>query len=368
MLQVVRPAAGGIRRHLELLCGGLAAQGVRLLLAAPADFALTLPPGVFLPRTPIPLRSRPHPFDDLRSVGGIRQAARNVEVLHAHGLRAAWVTGLAARRLRQPFVFTAHNLAPPPGTLTRFLAGLALRRADSVICITQAVADTLAPYGVPPAHIVLISNGIDLAPFDTPRDPAAFLRAHGIPPDALLVAAMGRHAPEKGFDVLLDAVPQVLRTFPQAFFVVAGEGAETESLRSQAARLNILPQVRFPGRITESADLFAAAALVAVPSRSEGQGLVALEAMAARRAVVGSRVGGLAETVAEDETGLLVAPNDPAALADALTTLLGDAARRTRLGQQGRLQVESCCTQAQMVAATLACYERVLHGESRRQR
>src|SRR5262249_50432454 len=114
--------------------------------------------------------------------------------------------------------------------------------------------------------------------------------------------------------------------------------------------------VRFAGFRGDVAACLAAADIVALPSLHEGLGVAALEAMAAGRAVVASRVGGLAEVVVHDETGLLVSPGDVAGLAAALGRLAEDRALRARLGAAGQQRVRARYTTARMAEGTLACY------------
>jgi len=377
-----------MRRHLALLCDGLVARGFTLSIAAPPGFAQAETVGEYgsrgvgeqpashtptLPCSPArfsaPITSRPHPLHDLRAALRIARHARPADLLHGHGLRGAWIAALAARLARKPCVFTAHNLAPPnPGRLARTLLHVTARRAAAIIAISQAVADSLAPYGIDTARIVLIPNGIDLRPFDRQSESARHPPAHledfrfSILHPAIenrktkIVASVGRLAPEKGFDVLIEAAPRVLARLPEVGFILAGEGPERPRLEERIRKHGLGERFWLPGFVSDVPGLLTSADVVAVPSRSEGQGLVALEAMAARKPVVVSRVGGLVETVEAGVTGLLVPPDDPATLADALISLLEDEAARQRLGAAGRARVKERYTVDRMVEATVALY------------
>src|SRR5262249_55244829 len=133
-----------------------------------------------------------------------------------------------------------------------------------------------------------------------------------------------------------------------------GGGGEEAALRGAAAPLGA--SIVFAGFQPDVSGCLAAAEIVAMPSLKEGLGVAALEAMAASRPVVASRVGGLAEVVVDGESGLLVAPGDPVPLAGALGPLAADPALRRRLGEAGRARVLARYTAAQMAAGTLACY------------
>jgi len=142
--------------------------------------------------------------------------------------------------------------------------------------------------------------------------------------------------------------------------VLAGDGPERARLAARAHELGIAPATHFLGTRADKAELLEACDVFALASRSEGLGVAALEAMACRRPVVATRVGGLAEAVVDGRTGLLVAPGDPAALAAALRTLRDDPELRARLGAAGPRRLEEGFAAEQMVRAYEALYREVL--------
>ncbi|HLV81482.1 MAG TPA: glycosyltransferase family 4 protein, partial [Chthonomonadaceae bacterium] len=287
-------------------------------LFAPGDFTLD-PPITNVQRVDVPIGAKTEIVADWRAVRVLTKHLRGgFDLVHGHGLRGAWIGALAASRAGIPFLFTAHNLVSPAGLLLRACLRSIGQRAVRAIAVSQAVADMLAAAGFPAEKIVVIPNGIALEPFDAPFDAAETRAAYGIPAGAPLVLAVGRLAPEKGFDVLIEAFGRLSAHVPDARLALVGGGPLEETLKALAGERAIL----FTGPVAEVAPLLRAADVVAVPSRQEGQGIVALEAMAARKPVVASRVGGLAETVIEGETGLLVPPGDAEALAAVLETLL----------------------------------------------
>ena len=145
---------------------------------------------------------------------------------------------------------------------------------------------------------------------------------------------------------------------------IAGEGADRESLERISRRLGLADRVRFLGRRTDSPDLLAACDVFVLPSRREGLGVASLEAMAAARPVVASRVGGLAEAVVHERTGLLVPPGDPRALGEALIRLLRDDALRERLGAAGPDRIAEGFAAEQMIEAYEKLYLEVLAEEN----
>ena len=359
MLQVVRPAAGGIRRHVIQLAAGLPERGWTVEVAAPPGFALEdaalpHPPPVHL----IPIGSRLNPGEDLRAASILRRLGGRCDVGHAHGLRAAWVASLAFGR-RKPWLFTAHNLAPPAGLAARIAVRTALGRAAAVVAVSRAAALSLAPLGMPPSRVHVIPNGVDVRRFARGPDRREACRALGVPESAPLVAALGRLSWEKGFDVLIAAAPRILRACPDARIVVAGTGPAEAELRAAAATADAAGRILLPGWLPDASVLLASADVAVVPSREEGQGIAALEAMGAGAPVVASRTGGLPETVVDGETGFLVKPGDPAALADAVLRVLSDEALGARMGQAGRRRAESEFNLDLMLDSLAALYSRL---------
>jgi glycosyltransferase involved in cell wall biosynthesis len=356
---VTRPATGGLRQHLSTLLAGLDRSRFQPTLFAPPDFTLPTPLDS-VPRVPTAIGPTTRPLTDLRVIRHLAPRLRGeFAMVHAHGLRGALIGVLAAQRAGIPAVFTAHNLVPPLGALPRFFLAHVGRHAAAVLAVSQAVAATLLAAGIAPEKIAVIPNGIDLAPFDTGMDRAVARAACGLPAEALLVVAVGRFAPEKGLDVLIRAFPQVTTRFPQARLLLVGSGPLDTELRALADQTPAQNAVVFAGRQSDVAPFFLSADVVAIPSRQEGQGIVALEAMAARQPVVASRVGGLVETILPGETGLLVPSEDLDALAQALLALLADESQRRDMGSQGRARVETEYTAEKMVTRIEAIYSRL---------
>jgi glycosyltransferase involved in cell wall biosynthesis len=257
-------------------------------------------------------------------------AGRRVTGVHGYfAHRPAAVAERAAARLGVPFGFSAHALDVRKVAPTE-LAGR-VRGARVVVACNADVAASLRDAGAVPS---LVGHGVDVRRF-RPRRCG--------PTDVLRLLAVGRFVPKKGFDVLLDALGRV--DSPWQLDVV-GDGPEREALHRLAVPLG--DRVRWRGRVTHARlpAIFAAADAVVVPSRvdasADRDGLpnVVLEAMASGRPVVACDVAAIATAVDDGITGLLVGPDDPAALAAAIERLAGDQVLRSRLGVQARAAAE----------------------------
>ena len=324
VLQLVRPALGGIRAHVLSLLDGLDPAQVTLSVAAPPAFVREVlhHPGLHA-TIPLDIAARLSPARDLLAARRLaRILPQFADIVHAHGARAAWIAALAHRHRPFPLVFTAHNLAGRDLPSRLGLPFIALH-CTRILAVSPSVADSLAACGVPRSKIQVVPNGIDLAAFDpADMDRTAAREALGLPANAFVVAAAARLSREKGMDTLLAAAGQRVGLT----FLIAGDGP----LRGSLAH-GLPSNARLLGRLGDVRPLLAAADVFAVPSRREGQGIAALEAMAAGVPLVASRVGGLADMLADGETALLVPPDDPDALAAALSRLQSDSRLRQKL-------------------------------------
>lgn len=279
------------------------------------------------------------------------------DLVHLHTGRATWLGGIAARLAGVPAVTTRRMDRPVrSGWRTRWIYRSLVQRAAA---ISPAVAQRLAEAGVG-ARATVIRSAVDpraLTPTGSRDAIRATLDVSGNGLVLLVLAALVRR---KGIDVLLQALEVLGARGIRPTLWLAGDGPERAALEAQARTAGISEQVRFLGRRDDVADLLAACDVFVLPSRREGLGVAALEAMAAGRPIVASAVGGLPEVVVEDRTGLLVPPDDAGPLAEALARLLRDEGLRRRLGSSGPERIGEGFLAEQMVSSYVELYAEVL--------
>jgi glycosyltransferase involved in cell wall biosynthesis len=301
----------------------------------------------------------------LRSVWGFRREllAHAPDLVHLHTGRANWLGGLAAWNLGLPALTTRRmDRRVKRDARTRFMYGRIVRRA---VAISPAVQARLREGGVPPSMIRLIGSAVDPDTLYPQRGRAATRAALGVANDAVCMLVVAALVRRKGIDVLLQALAGVAQHGLRPQLWIAGKGPERAALEKQAREAGLGERVRFLGERRDVADLLAACDLFILPSRREGLGVAALEAMAAGRAVLATGVGGLGEAVVHERTGLLVAPEDPAALEAALARLLRDPALRARLAAQGPARIAEGFRADGMVSAYEDLYFEVLEEAGR---
>ncbi len=266
---------------------------------------------------------------------------RTADLLLCHGYKANLVGRLAARRSAIPAVavsrgWTGENIKV---RAYEWLDRRHLTSMDRVVCVSDGQAIKVRRAGVPADRVTVIHNAARPEAFADP-DPSARRELLSLFPGAnrvmQVVLAAGRLSPEKGFDVLVAAIPDVIGRFPRTGFVVFGEGPERKRLEQRVATLGLADNVVLPGFRRDLDRLLPAADILALSSHTEGLPNVVLEAAAAGVPVVATAVGGTPEVVLDGETGYLVPPADQVALADRLTMLLGSQAARERMGATSR--------------------------------
>ncbi len=299
-------------------------------------------------------------------------AVAAADLVHSHTWYANLAGHLAALLYGIPHVVTVHSLEPLRPWKAEQLGGgyalsswcerTAVEAAAAVIAVSDGMRDdVLAAYpAVPAGRVHVIRNGIDTVEYSP--DPATdVLDRYGIDPVQPMVIFVGRVTRQKGLPVLLRAAADLN---PAVQLVVCAGQADTAELEAEVSELAAQLRATRSGVIwisgmlakREVIQLLTHATVFACPSLYEPLGIVNLEAMACSTAVVGSRVGGIPEVVADGKTGLLVPPGDPAALAEAINVLLADEPLAAEMGRLGRARAETEFGWASIAAQTVALY------------
>ena len=301
-------------------------------------------------------------------------AERGVDIVHARSRAPAWPALWAARATGAAFVTTYHG-AYSGRSAPKKLYNSVMARGDVVIANSRftrmAIEEAFGRWRfLRGREIVTIPRGADLSDFGPAalcgeRREAAFGAFGGR--GAVRILLPGRMTPWKGQRVLIEAARrlQMRDGLPPLHFALIGDaqgrGSYVEELKQMIAAEDIGRTVRLHGHWNDMPAAYDWSDIaVSASTRPEAFGRVAVEAMASARPVVASAHGGSLESVVDRETGRLVPPDDPGALADALGDLAGDAAMRTRMGAAGAVRARKLFSTDAMVAATLAVYEKVL--------
>jgi glycosyltransferase involved in cell wall biosynthesis len=289
------------------------------------------------------------PFD-LRPVGELRGLLkeRRIDVLCAHDSKSVFVGYRAARRCGIPIVGWARGWTGETlrvriyDAIHRWL----LRRVDAVVAVSQAMGEEMLRRGLSSARVTVIPNAF--AGQAAPAADGRLRRELGIGADTPLVVSVGRLSREKGHRYLVEAAAALARDGHRFALVIVGDGREEAGLRKQVAERGLAGTVHLVGFRTDIPAIMAEADVVALPSLTEGLPNVVLEAFAAGKPVVATRVGGVPEAVEDGRTGLLVPARDPTALAAGIAACLDDPARAARIGEEARRALEDYSPEVQV--------------------
>jgi glycogen(starch) synthase len=346
--------AGGLARHVCKLSEALVGQGVEvhvLTRGARDHVAEELRAGVHIHR--VAEANMPLDLDAFVAwVEGMnahmhaagRQLAKRLrfDLVHGHDWLVAGAAAAIAERLRRPYLTTIHAteygrhqgwVDKHPQSYIHGIETWMASRADHVITCSHYMRGHVADvYDIDERRITVIPNGIDRADLQPVGD-LDDLRLRFARPDERLVLLVGRLVYEKGFQLALDALPQVIGRAGRVRFLVAGSGTHEAELKKQARRLGLTPHGTFMGWIGDDMlhSLYRIADLCVVPSIYEPFGLVALEAMASGCPCIVADTGGLREVVPNADVGLRFHSRDPRALATMMRRVLTDDALRARL-------------------------------------
>jgi glycosyltransferase involved in cell wall biosynthesis len=376
VLQVLpRLVAGGVERGTVEVAAALVAAGWSSWVASEGGPMVHELEKAGAQHIALPLASK-NPLVMRRNVGRLAKLIRNtrIDVLHARSRAPAWSAAAAARRTGCHLVTSFHNVYGA-GTALRRWYNSVMGRGERVIAISQFVAENaVALYGVAPERLRIVHRGVDLQRFDPTHVFAerivSLARSWRLPDGAPVVMLPGRLTRWKGQLDLVDALARLGRRDIRCLLVGSDEG-KTGYRREIEERVRQHRLENVVGIVDHCADMPAAYMLadvvVSASNRPEGFGRVAIEAQAMGRPVIATGHGGARETIIDGETGWLVPPSDPEAMAGALVEALSlTGGQRQDLAVRARGHVAAHFSTAAMCAAEIAVYEELLFPESHR--
>jgi glycosyltransferase involved in cell wall biosynthesis len=268
------------------------------------------------------------------------------DIVHTHTAKAGTLGRLAARLARVPVVvhtfhghvFRGYFSRPSTAAFIRIERFLG-RFTDRIITLSPGLKVDLAGLGIaPPEKIAVIPLGFDLAPFLTSAG-TEFRRELGVADEAKLVGIVGRLTPVKNHRLFLDVAARLAAARPDVFFVIVGDGELRRDLEKETVRLGLSKRTYFTGWRSDMPRVYSALDVVVLTSRNEGTPVTLIEAMAAGKPVVASRVGGVPDLIGPSDNGILADPSDASGFVGPLQSLIDDAALAEKMGEAGRRRV-----------------------------
>ena len=285
--------------------------------------------------------------------------ADGVQMLHTHHLGQLLYGGIAGKLAGAKVIHTEHEYYSLTQLRHRRLLRLLSVMAQTVTSVAEPVTEFLrCQVGIPCRKLVTITNGVDVALFQTA--PPISRATLGWRDKDIVIGCLARLETEKGHSILLEALKKTRVRYPYVNLALIGDGSERGRLEQMVRQLGLEHAVQFLGNRTDVPELLASCDIVALASLQEGLPLSLLEAMAAGKPVVATRVGSVPQVVLEGQTGLLVGPGDSGALGKAIEILVGDQANRARLGTHGLDLVKAYYSFERMMAQYIQLYDAAL--------
>jgi glycosyltransferase involved in cell wall biosynthesis len=319
--------------------------------------------GIPVDMVPIPHLRTPGALESLRAY----MREQKPDVVHTQLEFSDTLGSLAARLEHIPSVSTLHVI-PEPSIRSREYWRHRLMWLSLNYCSRRvfAVSEGARQFyikngGLPPARVQTLYNGIDLTRYEVDETVKTRLRAElGLPEGAPVLVTVAYLREPKGIQFMLDALPEVLKYHPECCYLIVGDGVHRQALESQTRLLCLERNVIFTGQRTDIPEILAVSDIFVLPTLTEALPTVLAEAMAAKKPIIASRVGGVPEMVEDNRNGLLLPPAQPDKLAAAVNTLLGDPERSAAMGKAGaaiaaeKFDIDRQCRQLEACYSELA--------------
>lgn len=293
------------------------------------------------------------------------------DVMHVHDWLAAFSGITFKHYLKKPMVLTVHStevgraqgLHSPDSFSINGIEWWATYEADRVIVCSQSMKNEICDhFNLPRDKVDVIPNAIDPTKYQTSVDRGAVRQRYEVGWGEKLVLCVGRLVPQKGIEYFIRAIPLIARRHPEAKYVIVGEGWSRDILEAEARASRNADKIRFTGFASdkEVVDLMTSADVLVVPSIYEPFGIVALEGMATGVPVVASRVGGLAEVIDHERTGIFVYPRSPESIAWGIDRILSDPDHAKWLAENAKEKLHKAYSWEAVAMKTVEVYRKVV--------
>jgi glycogen(starch) synthase len=293
------------------------------------------------------------------------------DVMHVHDWLAAF-SGISFKHyLKKPMVLTVHStevgraqgLHSPDSFSINGIEWWAMYEADRVIVCSQSMKNEICDhFNLPCDKVDVIPNAIDASKYQTSVDRGAVRQRYGVGYGEKLILCVGRLVPQKGVEYFIRAIPDIAKRYPEAKFVIVGEGWSRDILEAEARASGQNRKIQFTGFASdqEVISLMTSADVLVVPSVYEPFGIVALEGMATGVPVVASKVGGLSEVIEHDRTGLFVYPKNPESIAWGIDRVLSDPDHAKWLTENAKDKLHKAYSWEAVAMKTVEVYRKVV--------
>jgi len=303
---------------------------------------------------------------DLQTIASIRNFIKgnNVDIVQTHGYKSNFYAIFAALFENVHLLATCHPWIKTSrrGKAYAKIDKLLLKKFRRIVAISDQVKKEILDAGIPDNKISIIDNGINLLRFEEQFDTKEIRKQFGIPLESQVIGTVGRLDLEKGHHILLEAAKIVIQKNPSTFFVIVGDGYLKNDLKSRAEQLKIEDHILLPGIIKEVPKILSVFDVFVLPSLTEGLPMALLEAMAAKKPVIASRVGAIPKVIIDNETGILIKPGNANELSKAVIDLLQDKFKADLITKNAYNKIVQEFSSSRMAKQYINIYENMLES------
>jgi glycosyltransferase involved in cell wall biosynthesis len=363
---------GGGERVFAQLINRLSGERYKIMVAC-------LPTGAFIEKIEgrkvevksVDMRNRFNPGVILQLADLMKR--ENVEIVHSQGARADFFARMAAKLAGAPIVVSTvpmpvegFDVSPIRKLIYMAFNRFSERFVDRFMVVSDALEKTMIEkHKIEPRRVVKIYNGIEkdeycISDMEIACRRSRFRKEFGLGDNVPVVVGIGRLVWQKGLEYFIEAIPNILKEFPEAMFLIVGEGPLKEKLKVKSEKLKVKNSLIFTGFRNDIKDVLASVDIYVMPSLLEGLPVVLLEAMAMMKPIVATKIEGIMETLENGVTGLLISPKDPQILSEAIVDLLIHKDKARQMGLAARKVVEDRFGVDIMVRKVEEVYEELL--------
>ena len=310
---------------------------------------------------------------DFKTILSIRKLLKKhqIDIIHSHGYKSNLYALCASFPRRVPRVATCHNWLGDDAKM-KFYARLdksLLNRFDRVIAVSDSIMKEILNHNISGNIVLTISNGINLERFKIREKPNTLREKLGIDERFKVVGTVGRLAEEKGHIYLLDAAQKVLRKYQNVVFMIVGDGPLRRTLQDKVSQMGqggVASPFIFTGIRGDMPDIYSTMDIFVLPSLTEGLPMALLEALAAHKPVVATRVGAVPQVIEDNHSGLLIPPTDVESLSSAIMHLLENPQKAKHLAQNGYERVRDHFSAKRMAEQYIKVYKNVLRARRKK--
>lgn len=295
--------------------------------------------------------------------------SKKIDLIHSQGIRADFYSRIAARKLGSTIRLVdtiampveGFDVSPSRKKIYSFFDRFSERYVDRFIVVSETLKKTLINnHRIPKHKVIRIYNGIELKEYQPDDSGESFKQPRKefcISEGVSLIGAIGRLVWQKGFEYLIEAIPEVLKEYQKVKFLFIGEGPLKERLKVKSERLRTKDYIIFAGFRKDIKEVLTALDILVIPSLREGFPIITLEAMAMAKPIIATRIGGITEQITDGKNGILVPPKDPFGIAKAIIRFISNKELARKMALSGKKSVEESFSVEKMVAETEKVYQ-----------